>query len=548
MVFRALLTAGWLLMASGLPRLLAAQPAPTAQWDRTFGGDSNDNLGGVVQTADGGYLLGGTSNSNAVGDKTTPPLRRHDYWVVKLDADGRKLWDRSYGGNADEELTDVCRTPDGGYLLAGTSTSGVSGDKTQPYHGFEPIPLDYWVIKIDAQGNKLWDRTYGGNHDDWLTCARPTPDGGYILGGYSYSGATGTKSEPNRGGNTSWADYWVVKLDANGQKQWDRTFGTAVPDDLTCLLVMPDGGYLLGGYTAGGVSVDKTQPARGADFWLVRLDAQGRKLWDRTIGGLLTDYLRSMALTLDGGLILGGYSFDGVGGDKSEAGRGYYDYWVVKLDAAGQKQWDRTLGSADYDQLNRVCPLADGGYLLAGHSNGRASGDKTQPFHGVAPSRFEGPPHDLWLVKLDAGGQKQWDGVYGGDKNDGLPYALSTADGGFAVGGFSYSDPSGEKTDSCRGNADYWLLKFGSRAAPAAFFVPNIITPNNDARNDQFVIQGVPAGTWVLRVYSRWGQEVFRSTGYQNDWGRAAAPGVYYYLLQPPDGARPLKGWVEVAR
>jgi hypothetical protein len=197
---------------------------PVKQWDKDFGGSSSssNDLTSLQQTTDGGYILGGFSDSPAGGDKTQPSQGSFDYWVVKIDAGGNKQWDKTFGGSSGDRLTSLHQTADGGYILGGYSSSGAGGDKTQASKGGD----DYWVVKIDASGNKQWDKTFGGSNQDYLSSLQQTTDGGYILGGYSSSGSGGEKTQPSQGS----FDYWVVKIDAGGNKQWDKGFGGSGTD------------------------------------------------------------------------------------------------------------------------------------------------------------------------------------------------------------------------------------------------------------------------------------------------------------------------------
>jgi hypothetical protein len=198
--------------------------APPRQWDQSYGGDNGDNLYSVLPAPDGGYLLGGGSTSGANGNKTQPGRGYYDYWVVKTDAGGNKQWDKTYGGTAEEEITSMVPTPDGGYLLGGWSYSGIGGEKSQASRG----EADYWIVKVGADGQKQWDKRYGGSGLDYLRALVPAPDGGYLLAGTSYSGQGFDRSKPTRGGS----DYWVVKLDANGNKLWDNRYGGEYWDEL----------------------------------------------------------------------------------------------------------------------------------------------------------------------------------------------------------------------------------------------------------------------------------------------------------------------------
>lgn len=359
----------------------------TKQWDRTFGGSDNEYVGDVQATSDGGYILLGYSASSSSGDKTQAHLGGYDYWVLKLDAHGVKEWDKTYGGSGAETGLKVRQTRDGGYLLGGSSESGSNGDKTQPSQG----QTDCWLVKLDANGTKQWDKTFGGSRQDYFGNVQQTSDGGYLLGVSSSSPSSGDKTQDNFGSY----DYWVVKLDATGTKQWDQTFGGSMIDYLSAVLPTNDGGYLLAGSSASGSNGDKTQPNKGAstttDFWLVKLDATGSKQWDKTIGGNASDSPQAVHPTRDGGYLLGGNSDSGSSGDKSEPTRGQGDYWVVKVDASGTKQWDTTVGGNSTDFLRTLHPTLDGGYVLGGWSDSGSGGEKTQPSQGG---------NDYWVVKL----------------------------------------------------------------------------------------------------------------------------------------------------
>ena len=142
---------------------------------------------------------------------------RYDYWIVKTTPRGAKQWDVSFGGSDDDWLTQLQQTTDGGYIFGGWSWSGSSGDKSQPSLGAN----DYWIVKTDSSGIKQWDAAFGGSSNDYLNPIQQTTDGGYILGGYSSSPADGDKTQQSQGGT----DYWMVKTDAKGTKQWDAQFG-----------------------------------------------------------------------------------------------------------------------------------------------------------------------------------------------------------------------------------------------------------------------------------------------------------------------------------
>ncbi len=435
---------------------LQAQTAPAKLWDKTIGGSGGENLAILKQTTDGGYVLGGHSDSGISGDKSQASKGAADFWVVKTDASGTKTWDKTFGGSSDENFRTLQQTADGGYILGGYSNSGLNGDKSQASKG----GFDYWVVKVDATGNKVWDKTFGGSGEEKLFSVQQTADGGYILGGASTSGISGDKTEASKG----LGDFWVVKLDATGNKVWDKTYGGSALDELISLQQTADGGYILGGVSASPVSGDKTQASKGLiDFWVIKIDASGTKTWDKTLGGSADDngYI-NIQQTTDGGYVIGGSSASGISGDKTEASKGGADFWIVKLDATGTKTWDKTLGGSAADNPRSLQQTADGGYIVGGTSASGLSGDKTEANKGTTNL------NDFWVVKLNASGNKTWDKTLGTSSNEAFNSLRQTTDGGFMVGGYSDAGINSDKTQASKGGNDYWVVKLAPANPPVA--------------------------------------------------------------------------------
>ncbi|MBK9399657.1 MAG: T9SS type A sorting domain-containing protein [Bacteroidetes bacterium] len=293
------------------------------EWENTIGGDSVDYLYSIRQTADGGYILGGSSNSAISGDKTENSLGA-DYWIVKTDPMGQIQWQNSIGGNSNEDFRIINQTSDGGYILGGYSTSSISGDKTENSFG----GYDYWIVKTDANGNIQWQNTIGGSSQDYLYSIQQTTDGGFILGGTSNSTISGDKTENNKG----LYDFWIVKTDSIGNIQWQKTIGGNDWDRLFSIQQTVDEGFILGGFSGSNISGDKTENCLGwEDYWIVKTDSIGSIQWQNTLGGEWTDYLRSVKQTNDGGFILGGYSESDLGIDKTEINQGFVDFWIIKI-------------------------------------------------------------------------------------------------------------------------------------------------------------------------------------------------------------------------
>ena len=333
---------------------------------------------------DGTYLLAGESHTGISGDKTEALRGFRDLWIVKLDTNRQIEWQKTYGGNATEDLTDVVQTSDGGFLIASHSFSSISGNKTTPNLG----ETDLWIINLDSSGNIEWQKSYGGNGHDSSPRIVKKSNGNFVIGASSASGVSSTKSEPSRG----LGDYWIFEIDSFGEILWQKTFGGNNGDHLVNIRATGDGGYIVGGDSSSGVSGDRTIPTNGStEFWILKLNAVGNIQWQTKIGGNDTDWLASVSPSKDSGYILGGMSYSGVGGDKTESNVGDRDYWIVKISEEGEKCWDKTLGATGMDQPWSGFEDDDGNYVLAGWTDSGASGDKSGTSRGG---------RDGWIVKI----------------------------------------------------------------------------------------------------------------------------------------------------
>ncbi|GHC42627.1 hypothetical protein [Ulvibacter litoralis] len=354
------------------------------EWQKTIGGSDQDFLYAIKETLDGGYILGGFSVSNLSGDKTENSNGGRDYWVVKLTNNGIIEWQNTIGGSDSDILSSIVVSNDGGFLLSGFSSSNISGDKTENSRGRS----DYWIVKIDSSGNVEWDKTIGGSSIDSGSAAISTNDGGYIIGGNSGSGISGDKTEAGLG----LFDYWIVKINSQGDIIWQKTIGGANDDILNTICKTSDNGFILGGHSASDISETKSENAIGiTDYWILKLNNSGVIEWDNTIGGSQSDELWSVSETIDQGFIIGGNSNSNISGDKTENSKGGLDYWVLKLTASGNIDWQNTIGGENEELLRSIIEISEGDYFLAGTSSSNISGDKTEDSRGG---------NDFWVVKL----------------------------------------------------------------------------------------------------------------------------------------------------
>jgi hypothetical protein len=354
------------------------------QWQNTIGGSLRDILTSVQQTDDGGYILGGYSDSNLSGDKIENSNGNNDYWILKIDGAGNIQWQNTIGGSDKDQLYSIEQTIDGGYILGGISMSNISGDKTENCYGTE----DIWIVKVSSSGTIQWQNTIGGSGGDYLYELQQTLDGGYILGGNSSSNISGDKSENSHGMH----DYWVLKVDSTGSIQWQNTIGGSWEDQLNSLVQTLDGGYILEGISNSNISGDKTENSNGdMDSWVVKIDSAGSIQWQNTIGGSRVDQLYSIKQTSDGKYVLSGTSNSYISGDKSENTNGGFDTWVIKIDSLGSIIWQNSIGGFNTDEARSIVQSTDGSYLLCGYSESNISGDKTEDCMGIS---------DIWIVKI----------------------------------------------------------------------------------------------------------------------------------------------------
>ena len=353
--------------------VLKLSVAGVIQWAKTYGGTDRDLQPNIIQTADSGYLLGGSSISPVSGVKSEDAINQSfDYWVLKLDKAGNVIWNNTIGGIQFERLNSLLETK-GGYYICGSSNSTDSADKTQPNLGSSLWP-DYWVVKLNKAGTILWDSAYGGKNRDELSASMLTADGGILLAGTSYSPkAAQTEKTQDFLGN---GDFWVLKIDTAGRYQWNRTIGGALSDYLTSMDTVSNIGYVFAGYSNSPASFNKTDSLRGQmDYWIVRTDKFGNPLWDKTYGGSGADYATTVKFR-NSKIYVGGYSNSGISGDKTSANMGGMDFWTLTLDKNGNLVNQYSWGNTGDDYMTDFMPSGDTDLIYAGYSNSPLGGDK----------------------------------------------------------------------------------------------------------------------------------------------------------------------------
>jgi uncharacterized delta-60 repeat protein len=362
-------------------------------WAITYGGSSDDLAYSIQQTSDGGFIVAGETRSFGIGSPNC--------WVLKLDANGNVIWQKTYSGSNHQRAKSIQETSDGGFIVVGYQED-VSD---------EPPLRDTWVLKLNSTGNVMWQKTYGGSSDDLAYSIQQTSDGGFIVAGETRSFGIGS---PN---------CWVLKLDANGNVIWQKTYGGSNYDRAYSIRQTSDGGFIVAGYT-------ESYGAGYEDYWILKLDSDGNIIWQKTYGGG-SDYegAESIQQTTDGGYVVAGYTMNYIAS---------WDFWVLKLNSTGNVIWQKTYGGFGYDRAYSIQQTTDGGFIVIGQTYSYGAGIS-----------------DAWVLKLNSTGNVMWQKTYGGHDYEQAQSIQQTSDGGFIVVG--YQDVSG--IEPSPSPLDYWVLK-----------------------------------------------------------------------------------------
>ncbi|MEI8204162.1 MAG: T9SS type A sorting domain-containing protein [Bacteroidota bacterium] len=415
--------------------LLQAQP--TIQWQKCLGGSSVEIARCIQQTNDGGYIVAGYSSSSN-GD-LTGNHGGYDVWVVKLNAMGSIQWQKNYGGSEHDYAFSIQQTIDGGYIVGGTTESN-DGDVVGN-HGSFTVP-DFWILRLDQSGNLLWQKCLGGSGAETCNSIRQTNDGGYILAGET-DGSTDGDVTVNHGD----IDYWIVKLGASGNIQWQKSLGGSGRETPYSIIQTNDGGYIV-----AGESNNCNGNHGDFDAWIVKLDTSGNIQWEKSLGGSSIDASYSIRQTSGGGYIVAGNTLSNngdVSGNHSIAGP-YGDGWVVKLNASGTIQWQKCLGGSFDDWANSIWQTNEGGYIVACIT--KSQDQDVSGNHDTTSNYW-----DYWAVKLNNTGNIQWQKCLGGSDADEVYSVQQTSDEGFIFAGSTYSI-NGDVTGN-HGGEDFWIVK-----------------------------------------------------------------------------------------
>jgi hypothetical protein len=351
-------------------------------FEKTFGGAKTDEAESVVLSADGGFVLAGCTTSEING--------KVDVYIVKIDFRGDLKWEKAFGGSQGDFAHCVIRASDGGYVLAGGTGSMGKGD------------FDFYVLKVDSRRNLQWERNFGSVGDDIANSAIISPDDGVIVVGYSLG----------RG-------VLLLKIGSQGDLQWERNYFGLYKAWGNSIVLTSDSGYVVAGST-------ESAGVEGSDVYLFKIDSNGNLEWEKTFGGSGRDFAKDVALTSDGGYIVTGVIASPKAGD--------FDACLLKVDSGGNLQWEKKYGGSSNDWGNSVALTSDGGYIVGGVTESKGAGGR-----------------DFYLVKTDSLGNLEWEKTFGGSREEFLTSIRTTLDGGYILAGWTESFG--------RGESDIYLIK-----------------------------------------------------------------------------------------
>lgn len=356
---------------------------PLEAWNKTYGGEYGDGAWSLQELNEGGYILVGNTATRGEGS---------DLWLIRTDQSGNPLWSRILGGSGEDVGYSVLETKDGGFIITGSAKSFGMGEER------------LWLIKMDGNGSRIWDKTFGGfvsSTGDGGWSVSEASDGGYIVVGYTRSLGNGGK------------DLWLLKTDDQGNKIWDYTYGGMRDDVGISVLQSRDGGYIAAGRTA---SFGKG----GDDIWLVKTDFWGGETWNVTFGGSKDDAGFQVVELMDGYALLG----------RTESGTDSNRIILIRTDLSGREIWEKTYLGGSGTSLQ---PTKDGGFIISGRIDSKESG------------------RDALIIKTDSMGGEEWRKIPGGRADDIGTFAVQNRDGDYVLAGITSSFGSGSE--------DAWLIK-----------------------------------------------------------------------------------------
>lgn len=379
---------------------ITASTQPAIVWEQNYGGSLYDGATEIIQTSDGKLVVLGASESSDRDVKENNGLT--DYWIIKIDTDGAIIWEKTIGNEQENLPNALVATKDGGFVILGIS---------YPTNG-------YVITKLDNKGNFVWEKKYGVEHSTVKgNDITETKEGDLVVVGSAIN-----------------SDYLVTKLDATGDLIWEKTFGGSSVDNAAAVTTTMDGGLAIVGYSRS-TDGDVSNNNGGDDYWVIKVDKDGDLIWERNFGSNDLDRARIITETVDGGLVIGGYSI-------------YIDDLLLKLDKDGNVVWERLLDNYLFGNVFSIIETYNGDLVLTG---------------AALDSRY-GIRDSYATNQLNTQGHYIGGRIYGGFQHDASFSVVQTSDGQFVVAGGTSSN-DGEIGENY-GESDFWIVKLGDCFAP----------------------------------------------------------------------------------
>ena len=330
------------------------------QWSKTYGGSKDDRGQSLVQTQDGGFALTGYAMSDDGDGSVNKGF--HDNWILKLDAQGTIEWEKSYGFSGHDHSYDILDSGDGGFFFTGflDITSARADGNTEKSSSLTRHGVgEFWGTKIDEKAKVEWRGYYGGTNNDRAHSVVRSDDGGYVMAGFTESDDFDINN--SRGSY----DFWAVKIDDDGDLVWQGSFGGTGIERAQDIAKTNDGGYVITGSTFSN-DVDVSQNHGASDIWLIKIDGNGNKIWDKSYGGSQFEDAQSVTLSKDGGFIIVGNSKSADMDSNFNAGEN--DIWVLKTDKEGNMIWQKSFGGSGLDYGFDALETSSGAIVLVGET------------------------------------------------------------------------------------------------------------------------------------------------------------------------------------
>ena len=441
-------------------------PNPTVIKAQGIGETDEDKITSVAECSDGGYIAGGYFKSSSIDLENGISLTNkgsEDGIVIKYSSNGEVEWAQGIGEKDEDKITSVAECSDGGYIVGGYFYSSIDlgNEISLTNKGSE----DGMVIKYSSNGKVEWAQGIGGTSWDYINSVAGCSDGGYIVVGDFASSNIDLGNEISLT-NKGEYDGMVIKYSQDGEVEWAQGIGGANWDYINSVVECNDGGYIVGG-NFNSTSIDLGNGVNltnkgDYDGMVIKYDAEGEVEWAKGIGGISSDSINSVAVTRDGGYIVGGIFTNSIdlGNGISLASKSSEDGMLIKYSSKGEVEWAKGIGGNGWDYIDSVVKCSDGGYIVGG-SFESSSIDLGNGISLANKGEHNGD-YDGMVIKYNEKGEVEWAKGIDGTNTDYINSVVECNDGGYIVGGSFESssiDLGNEKTLINNGSADGLILK-----------------------------------------------------------------------------------------